>query len=113
MLPAPATALPAESVSDPLKQEAASFESRLAALRKTQPKLAADVDVFFKAARFALEIGEFWDPKDITKVRTVLDEGKKRLDALEKGDPYWTKLRGSVVRGYYSEIDGSPQPYAL
>jgi len=113
VLPAPATALPDKSVSDPLLKEVDSVKERIADLRRKEPELAADVEIFFKAAGYALEIGELWDPKDIGKVRTVLDEGHKRLDALEKGDAYWTRQHGSVVRGFYSVIDGSPQPYGL
>lgn len=113
VLPAPMTAPPDPTVAEPLLKEANALGSRLQPLREKQPDLAADVDVFLKGARYGLEIGEFWDPKDINKVRLLLDEGAKRLDALEKGDAYWTKQRGSVVRGYYSELDGSPQPYGL
>lgn len=113
VLPAPATAAPDPTVAEPLLKETTAVGARLKKLREKQPGLAADVEVFFKAVRYALEIGEFWDPKDINKVRLLLDEGRKRLDALEKGDPYWTKQRGSVIRGFYSAIDGSPQPYAL
>jgi hypothetical protein len=113
VLPAPATALPEPSVSDPLRKEVDSVKGRVEALRLKEPERTADVEVFFKAADFALEIGEFWNPKDIDKVRTILDEGNKRLAALEKGDAYWTRQRGAVVRGFYSRIDGYPQPYGL
>ncbi|HRQ88790.1 MAG TPA: hypothetical protein PLA50_08335, partial [Bacteroidia bacterium] len=113
MLPAPATAMPDESVVRPLLDEAKSYEKRMAALREKRPDLAADVEVFFKAAVYALEIGEFWDGKDVDKVRKVLDEGRKRLDALEKGDAYWTQQTGPVIRGFYSALDGCAQPYSL
>ncbi len=115
VLPAPTTAAPDAAVADPLRKEAAEVADRLAALRQKEPALAADVEIFFKAVRFALEIGEFWDPKDVNKVRTLLDEGRKRLDALEKGasHAYWTTQKGSVVRGFYSALDGSAQPYGL
>ena len=113
VLPAPATAAPDATLTEPLLKETDTYSVRLNALREKQSDLTADVEVFFKAVRYALEIGEFWDPKDINKVRTLLDEGRKRLDALENGDPYWTKQRGSVIRGFYSAIDGSPQPYAM
>ncbi len=113
VLPAPATHLPAPEISDPLLKEIGSFAPRILAMRAKNPDLAADVEVFFKAARYALKIGEFWTPKDIDKVHTILAEGRKRLDALEKGEPYWTKQRGSVIRGFYSELDGSPQPYSM
>jgi len=101
VLPAPTAAAPDPAVAEPLLKEALSFNDRLAALRKKEPELAADVEVFFKAVRYALEIGEFWDPKDINKVRPLLDEGIKRLAALEKGEAYWTTQHGSVVRGFY------------
>jgi hypothetical protein len=115
VLPAPATALPEASVTAPLLEEAGAVAERLATLRRREPGLAADVEVFFKASRFALEIGEFWNPKDIDKVRVLLDEGHKRLEALEKGagNAYWIKQKGPVVRGFYSAIDGSAQPYGL
>jgi pimeloyl-ACP methyl ester carboxylesterase len=115
VLPAPATALPDAAVTEPLLAETKAVAERLAALRRKEPGLAADVEVFFKAARFALEIGEFWNPKDIEKVRALLDEGRRRLEALEKGAKHadWTRQKGLVVRGFYSEIDGSAQPYGL
>ena len=113
ILPAPATVTLDAAVTAPLLAEAADLDQRLAPLRTAKPDLAADVDVFIKAVRYALEIGEFWNDKDIDKVRQLLDEGAKRLAALEKGDAYWTQQRGSVVRGFYSAIDGSPQPYGM
>ena len=80
VLPAPATALPAKSVSDTLLKEVDSVKERIANLRRKEPELAADVEIFFKAAGFALEIGEFWDPKDIGKVLSLKPESPQTLN---------------------------------
>jgi hypothetical protein len=75
--------------------------------------LLPDVEVFYKAVHDALAYKEFYNLNEIPRAHALLEEGRKRADALRKGVPYWTKATGLVVRGYRSKIDGSVQPYGL
>lgn len=94
------------------------FTQRLADLRRqfaplAKHPLAADVEIFLKAVELALEFREFYDSKDFAKADKLLAEAEKRLASLEKGESPWTRQTGLVVRGYYSSVDGSPQPYGM
>jgi hypothetical protein len=73
----------------------------------------ANAEVFLKAVRYALELGEFHKPDDATKARRLLAEAATRIAALRSDEAPWLSARGLVTRGYYSAIDGSPQPFAL
>ena len=106
--------------------DAAALEAKLSEFRavlermskelKSKPTLAElipDVEIFYKAVHDALAYNEFYTPREITAAKTLLEEGRKRADALLEGKPYWTTATGLVVRGYRSKIDGSVQPYGL
>jgi dienelactone hydrolase len=71
------------------------------------------VEIFTKAVSLALMFNEFYDAKDIDKVRWALAQAETRVSQLEQGTAPWTKQTGLVVRGYRSSIDGSVQPYGL
>jgi acetyl esterase/lipase len=74
----------------------------------------ANAEVFIKAVRYALELDEFYKPPaDIAKARELLAEAQRRIESLRRGEFPWLKAKGLVVRGYYSPIDGSPQPFGL
>ena len=81
------------------------------------PKLSAylpDIEVFHKAVRVALDYNEFYKPeKEIPAAKNLIDIGRVRANALQKGDTPWDKQKGLVVRAYRSRIDGSVQPYGL
>ena len=67
-------------------------------------KRKTDVEVIHKAIRFALENGEFYDPKkDLQKVAALV----RAADAKESSP------HGLKIRGYRSAIDGSLQPYGI
>ncbi|MDB6073079.1 MAG: phospholipase/Carboxylesterase [Verrucomicrobiaceae bacterium] len=77
---------------------------------------AADADIFIKAVRYALEFHEWYDkkPEDgIKKATALLDEAKKRIESLKKNETPWLNGTGEKVLGFYSKIDGSPQPYGV
>ncbi len=77
---------------------------------------AADADIFIKAVRYALEFHEWYDkkPEDgIKKATALLDEAKKRIESLKKNETPWMSGTGEKVLGFYSKIDGSPQPYGV
>jgi hypothetical protein len=75
--------------------------------------LLADVAIYEKAVRYAVEYREVFDPKGIPAVKNVLKAGLERARLLKDGKHPWTTQTGYVVRGYFSKIDGSAQPYGL
>src|SRR5579872_2221868 len=79
---------------------------------KSNP-LLPDVLIYQEAVRFALEDNEFFKPDEISKARTLLQQGEERAAQLAEGQAPWTTATGLVVRGYMSKIDRSVQPYGL
>lgn len=73
----------------------------------------ADVEVFAKAVEWQVRYNEF-PKKDYTKqALQALKTGQQRARELADGKPGWLNRTGVTVRGYYSDVDGSVQPYAL
>ncbi len=92
----------------------ASLQQLTDRLQQLPPQPAnANAEVFLKAVRFALENREFFHPDDAASARELLAEADRRLTDLAAHRAPWTRATGFVVRGYYSPIDGSPQPFAL
>jgi len=106
---------PGVAVSDAdqrqLKAGLARLATRIEAL-KANPHIA-DVQIFEKAVRYALEGNEFFTPEDVFRGKELLRMGADRMSDLERGDAPWARATGLVVRGYVSKIDGSVQPYGL
>jgi hypothetical protein len=75
--------------------------------------LIPDVEVYHKAVRYAVEYGEFFNPREVPVAKKLLAQGLRRAKELRDGTPSWTTATGLVVRGYRSKIDGSVQPYGL
>lgn len=75
--------------------------------------LLPDVQVYHKAARYALTYNEFYKPEEVKAAKAQLQQGRERARLLREGKAPWTAQTGLVVRGYVSEIDGSVQPYGL
>ena len=75
--------------------------------------LRADVLIFHKAVSDALTYQEFFVPAEINKARNLLHVGLERANSLKAGTSPWTTQTGLVPRGYFSKIDGSPQPFGL
>jgi hypothetical protein len=82
-------------------------------LAKPREDDLADALIFEKAVRYAIDLGEFYQPRDIGRAAELLKFGQERLDELADGRASWAKARGLVVRGYRSRIDDSVQPYGL
>ncbi len=80
-------------------------------------ELLADVLIYEKAVRWALDYKEIYDPKGTkspgSNVKKVLAAGIERAKQLKGGMTPWTSQTGPVLRGYTSKIDGSVQPYWL
>jgi dienelactone hydrolase len=76
--------------------------------------LVDDVAVFLVAGQRALRSGAFFDRGDVVTVRAVLDRGLERArQVVEQGPPPWTVARGTLARGFTSQVDGSIQPCAV
>jgi dienelactone hydrolase len=109
-IPPAGTPLDAE-VRQALEVEIDQIQDRLQAIPADADR--ADIDVLLKAVQFAIELNEFYSPRDIDKATSLLKLADERtLQRLAKKIP-WAQSTGRVVRGYYSSIDGSPQPYVL
>ena len=75
--------------------------------------LVADVMIFHEAVRYALEYNEFLKADEIPRAREMLRMGQERADYLLEGRTPWAVQSGLVVRGYFSKLDDSVQPYGL
>ena len=77
---------------------------------------AADAAIFLKAVRYALEFDEWYDKKaadGVKKAMRLLDEAEARMESLKRGEVPWMQGAGWKVLGFFSEVDGSAQPYAV
>ena len=108
--------------TDRIKAELADLQKAVKELGQADidRRLTADVDVYAKAAEWALRHDEFHRPAKSAKpspysayTLTGLETGLRRANELTAGKPSWIDGPGTTVRGYYSKIDGSVQPYAL
>lgn len=82
---------------------------------KAHPR-AADAEIFLKAVRYALEFHEWYDKTaedGVKKATALLDEAARRIEALRRNQTPWMDGAGQKVLGFYSKIDGSPQPYGV
>ncbi len=76
--------------------------------------LIADVDIYRKAAQWALEFPEhLYTAEYYPNALAVLDQGIERAQLLADGKSPWMTQKGRSIHGYYSELDGSVQPYGL
>lgn len=102
------------------EQEAALEKDLAAAVADFAPlraePVAADIEIFLKAVRYALDYDEWYDKKpedSVKKATALLAEARARTAALKKGQTPWLAGAGQKVLGFYSAIDGSAQPYGL
>ncbi len=75
--------------------------------------LVADVLIFHEAVRYALQYNEFLKPEEIGRAKEMLRQGQERAEYLAEGRTPWAVQSGLVVRGYFSNLDDSVQPYGL
>lgn len=75
--------------------------------------LVADVAIFHEAVRYALQYNEFLKPEELKRAHEFLQIGRERAEQLALGRAPWAVQTGLVVRGYFSKIDDSVQPYGL
>ncbi len=110
LLPPPGIELPAEEKQS-LAAELAEAEKAWATV--ASHPLSADAEVYLKAVAFALENGEFYKPEHAKTARALLKTARSRTADLAAGRTPWATQTGSVVRGFRSRLDGSPQPYGV
>jgi hypothetical protein len=82
----------------------------------TLVELIPDVEIYYKAVRYAVVFNELYLDKkrdDVAAAKKLLAQGLQRVKELKEGKPTWPTTTGYVVRGYRSRIDGSVQPYGL
>ena len=73
---------------------------------------AADVETLIRAVRLALLHGEIYKESQLPLFGRTIDLADQRLDQIKKTKQL-KRTHGLQVRGYYSSIDGSAQPYGL
>ncbi|WP_406697672.1 alpha/beta hydrolase-fold protein [Singulisphaera sp. Ch08] len=108
---------------EPTAEEKGKIETGLAALTKAiadlprgegaQRDVFADVAVYQKAVDWTLRHNEFFAKKDVAATLRVIDRGLERARQLADGQRPWTSASGPSIRGYFSKVDDSVQPYAL
>lgn len=111
--PKPVAALTREQEAA-LEQDWALAQAEFAAVR-SHP-CSADAAIFLKAVRYALDFDEWYDKKAADgekKAAALLEEARKRIAALKENRTPWMDGSGQKVLGFYSGIDGSPQPYGV
>jgi hypothetical protein len=113
--------LPPKPGADLSAEQQAALEKELATVTKAfesvkQHPRAADVEIFIKAVRYALEFHEWYDKKaedGEKKARALLTEASLRIEALKKNETPWMNGAGVKVLGFYSALDNSAQPYGV
>lgn len=111
VLPPPGIDLPAAEMKT-IRARLASAEAQAKAQYGADP-IDPDIEIFLKAVRFAVDLGEFFSPGDGKAALKLLDECEKRLAAAKRGEFALNQVKGLVVRGYRSEVDGSVQPFGV
>ncbi len=89
--------------------------STVNALPTSLPRdVKADVAVYLKAAFWIARHNEYYVKDSGKQTLAVLDAGMARAKAAANGATPWRDVRNKpMIRGYYSEVDGSVQPYSV
>ena len=109
---------PIQPKAEELAQIRAKSEEIEAIVKQLKAKhadtdLVGDVEVFAKAGRYLLDYPELFGTQNaIDHSLVVLDLGIARAKQLSDGASPWNTGK-KQVHAYYSEIDGSVQPYAI
>jgi hypothetical protein len=72
--------------------------------------LLPDIQIFAKAANWALKYNEIFHKDDIARIEKCIETGLKRASQLARGKATGSEERGPIVRGYVSMFDGRVQP---
>ncbi|HTM49399.1 MAG TPA: hypothetical protein VL285_11975, partial [Bryobacteraceae bacterium] len=110
---------PAPPSAEEKRQIQSKTDELAAVVRKLRARhlnedLLADLEVYEKAGRMALEFpDEFLAPSDTEHTLAILQTGLERGRQLESGQSPWTSGKGRRALGMYSALDGSVQPYGV
>ncbi len=96
-----------------LQQKLSELEGHEQLQSRTGRQRLADVAVFAKAVEWQLRHGEFPKKGYADQASAALQIGNFRADKLSEGKAPWERQEGASIRGYWSRVDGSVQPYAL
>jgi hypothetical protein len=110
-LSCPATATPLEQRQQ-LDGERRRIQERLAGTTAKRDHVA-DVQIFLRAVEWGLLYETTLDSKDVASIKAALKRAGERLELLKAGRPAWATRKGRLVRGFFSAVDGSVQPYGL
>jgi sugar lactone lactonase YvrE len=76
--------------------------------------LRADVEVYAKAAEWIVRHNEWLTKDSVKQTLAVLDAGLERAKHAKDRKTPWRDVRNKpIVRGYYSHLDGSVQPFSV
>ncbi len=106
---------PTEEQATAIQQKLQELNQAIAELpaEKISPQQLADVQIFAKAGEWILRHNEFYREGYAKDALNALAAGQARVELLAAGKTPWESQVGSTVRGYFSDVDGSVQPYAL
>lgn len=99
-----------------IRGKTAEIESILKSITgpNSDRNLIGDVEVYAKAGRFLLEFPQtFFTQDGINQAITILDQGIARARQLQNGQSPWVLAKGRKIHAYYSQLDGSVQPYGV
>lgn len=96
-----------------VRAAAADLDGALRRARTSNPDWQADAGVFSKGVEWALRYEPALGSNDMVRLRQALRSGTNRADALANRQAPWTLRKGKVLRGFFSAIDGSLQPYGM
>lgn len=108
--------LPDPAVLKEIDERGNKLGSALGELRRlgVPDTLLVDIEVYHKAALWAVQHGELSQHGDPERALAALDRGMLRATQAGRGDSPWLQQAGfAVARGYRSRVDGSVQPYAV
>ncbi|MCA9085225.1 MAG: prolyl oligopeptidase family serine peptidase [Planctomycetaceae bacterium] len=96
-----------------LQAEVQHLQSRPELQTRDGRSRLADVAICAKAVEWMLRHNEFPKKEYAAQGQRVLEIGRKRAGELKAGAAPWEQQTGVTIRGYFSKVDGSVQPYAL
>ncbi len=106
----------------PIDSAASAIQQKLTAINEVVARLktgredvrpVADVEVFAKAADWIVRHNEFYKPDYATWTVELINTGLRRAQELAESKNSWLGRPGKTILGYYSEVDGSVQPFAI
>lgn len=108
--PPPRAYLPTPQERQRLDQARNALATRLEELPAAQ---SADAAVFLHLNEISDRLSLYTTPAQVQTVLRGLETGRRRCDALARGERPWSLQPGRSLRGCVSRVDGSVQPYGV